>query len=89
MSAIFGERPPRICSRCDRPVRDVEPVVDGECPVCAKLGDRSLIWFIKEMQRAATPEERAELRARFDAARSRSWNSAEREAVERAGREDG
>jgi hypothetical protein len=51
-----------------------------ECAVCLKLGDRSLVWFMREM-RGADDEQRAELRARFAAARGNSWNYREREVM--------
>jgi len=51
-----------------------------------KLGDRSLLRYMRELRE--TPlEDRAALRARFDAARGRSYNRAERGVMKNKGDE--
>lgn len=81
MSAIFGPIAMHPCPNCGQRVEGETP----ECAVCRKLGDRSLTRFIRLMGQATTPEERAELRRRFDAAKGRSWNAVERQLMEGGG----
>lgn len=86
MSAIFGSDPTTRCANCGILLRlelgtTITP--DLECKVCEKLGDRSLLRFMREMREARSDEERAALRARFDAAKGRSWNDAERRVMEK------
>jgi len=63
------------CNRCGctftYPER-VGQVPPEECNICVKLGDRSLVSYMRRMQLAKSPEERAAIRALFDAAKGRS-----------------
>ena len=65
-----------VCARCLHPFMRQEAT--GEVPaetedaVCRKLGDRSLVWFLRAYREAEGDDERANIRRRFDAARGRS-----------------
>lgn len=62
------------CKRCGYKLQfDSAPKREVECALCAKLGDRSLNWFIREMAAArGNCAKVVELKARFAAAKGRS-----------------
>jgi hypothetical protein len=73
---------PYTCDRCGtEDFRNVDPPTilrQKRCATCVKLGDRSLLWYMREMRAATTDEQRAELRARFAAAKGNSWMARDR-----------
>lgn len=61
------------CDRCGlAATRPLDSDTRFVCVLCRKLGDRSLVWYMKRMRNATSEGERRELRARFRAARGRS-----------------
>jgi hypothetical protein len=74
-----------VCGRCRvgflRPEATPAVPAELECRVCVKLGDRSLVWFMREMREATDDRRRQELHERFAAARGRSWNYRERQVM--------
>lgn len=61
------------CERCGVPFP--RPDAEGaprECAVCLKLGDRSLLWFLRAYKGSQNEGERADVLRRFHAAKGRS-----------------
>lgn len=83
MGAIFGDIAQRDCANCGQRLDLGVPSDEDECKVCQKLGDRSLTRFMRLIRESKSDEERAEIRRRFDAAKGRSYNPAEREVMKR------
>ena len=64
-----------ICERCLGPFlfEQKAGIADPtECKVCVKLGDRSLVWFLRAFEEAETEEDRILIRKRFAVAKGRS-----------------
>ena len=62
-----------VCERC---LNSFEFSGDGpaptECRVCVKLGDRSLVWFLRAFGEAETDTDRTDVLRRFEAAKGRA-----------------
>ena len=72
MGVIFADIS-TTCVRCQYASVSSESPWD-ECGLCRMLGDRCLVWYMRAMKEAGTDKAAvAELRARFAAARGRSW----------------
>lgn len=74
MGAIFpnGTKPCANCGTATSAMTDRGEPTPDECALCIRLGDRSLVRIIRLFNEATTEAERADIRARFAAAKGRS-----------------